>query len=55
MNSSATEQLARDVLSMAATGGMPDSFWLTDTRIERACAVLGLSPAEARELPAYGE
>ena len=28
---------------------MPDSFWLTDWRIQRACAVLGVKMAEAQE------
>lgn len=41
------EDLARDVLSLAQAGGMPESFWTTDERIARACAVLGLEPEEA--------
>jgi ribonuclease HI len=46
-----TEQLALDAISMARAGGMPDPYWLTDPRIARACSVLGITPAEARELP----
>jgi hypothetical protein len=42
------EQLAKDVLTLAADGGMPDTFWLTDSRIERACTGLGWTPEQAR-------
>jgi hypothetical protein len=42
------EQLAKDVLVMAANGGMPDSYWFSDTRIKRARAVLGWSAERAR-------
>jgi ribonuclease HI len=45
------EQLALDTISMARAGGMPDPYWLTDPRIARACSVLGITPAEARDLP----
>lgn len=45
------EQLARDVISLAAAGGMPDSFWGTDSRIARACEVLGITTDEACALP----
>jgi hypothetical protein len=38
------EQLARDVLSMAEDGGMPDSYFETDSRIVRARATLAKSP-----------
>lgn len=41
--------LARSVLVMAANGGMPDSFWNTDTRIALACDTLGWSIYEARK------
>lgn len=41
------EDLARDVISLAQTGGMPESFWSTDSRIARACTVLGVEPEEA--------
>lgn len=41
-------QTARDVLTMAANGGMPDTYWHTDSRIQRACKVLGIGPNEAR-------
>lgn len=43
------EKLAKDVLSMAASGGMPDSFWQTDSRIGRACQVLNMTPDAARQ------
>ena len=33
-------QLAKDVLTMAATGCMPDTYWWTDQRIQRAIEVL---------------
>jgi hypothetical protein len=42
-------QLARDVLTMAANGHMPDTYWLSDRRISRAAKVLGLSNEDARE------
>lgn len=44
------EQLARDVIALAQVGGMPDSYWLSDSRVSRACAVLGITPEEAREM-----
>jgi hypothetical protein len=43
------KESAKDVLMMAASGGMPDSFWMTDKRIERACATLKWTPEKARE------
>jgi hypothetical protein len=42
------QQHARDVLVMAAMGGMQDSAWATDSRIERACNTLGWTADEAR-------
>ena len=42
--------LARDVLSIAQAGGMPDSYWTTDIRIIRACAILGTDPATAKNI-----
>lgn len=42
------ETLAKDVLDLASIGGMPDTFWLTDHRIGRACRQLGWSRREAR-------
>ena len=42
--------VAADVLALAQMGGMPDSWWLTDRRVARACAVLGLAPEDARRL-----
>lgn len=42
-------QLAIDVLTLAADGGMPDTFWHTDSRVQRACAALRWTPDEARE------
>jgi hypothetical protein len=41
--------LAKDVLTMAGLGSMPDSYWLTDRRILRACRVLGITPEKARQ------
>lgn len=41
-------QAARDVLTMAANGGMPATFWHTDIRIQRACTVLDIGSGEAR-------
>lgn len=38
------EQLVRDVISMAESGGMPDSYMETDSRIARARATLAKSP-----------
>jgi hypothetical protein len=43
------EDLARDVLMMAALGGMPDTYWHSDVRIKRACTVLGYTPDAARQ------
>lgn len=42
------KQLARDVLTMAVHGGMPDTYFQTDSRIARACEVLGIDQATAR-------
>ena len=36
------EDLARAVLSLADTAGMPDSYWQTDRRVEMARQVLGV-------------
>lgn len=47
----AMEQLALDVISLAITGGMPATYWASDSRIARACAVLDLTVEEARTLP----
>jgi hypothetical protein len=44
------EQLARDVIAMAQAGSMPDTYWHSDSRISRACDVLGISPDEARDM-----
>jgi hypothetical protein len=41
--------LAESVLSIAASGGMPDTFWQTDSRIALACQVLDWTPDQARE------
>lgn len=49
MNDNKHKRLAKDILSMAASGGMPDSFWSTDQRIQRACKILGWHPYVARE------
>lgn len=40
---------ARDTLTMAAAGGIPDTFWATDRRIQRAVETLGWSTEQARE------
>ena len=44
------EELAVDVLTMAYVGGMPDTYWLTDVRIKRACEVLRVPQEQARAL-----
>jgi ribonuclease HI len=48
----AEHQLALDIISLANRAGMPDTYWSKDSRIDRACAVLGISPIQARDLPA---
>jgi ribonuclease HI len=45
------EQLALDVISLAITGGMPETYWASDSRVARACAILNLTVEEARTLP----
>jgi hypothetical protein len=42
--------VAADVLALAQVGGMPDSYWLTDARVKRACEVLGVAPEHARDM-----
>lgn len=42
--------LAVDVLAMAQVGGMPDTYWHTDRRIERALNALGLTADEAQQI-----
>ena len=42
------EKLAKAVLTIAADGGMPDSYWATDSRITMACEVLGWTSERAR-------
>lgn len=44
------DKVARDVIAMAQAGGMPDTYWLSDSRISRACDVLGITPEQAREM-----
>lgn len=44
-----TCQTARDVLTMAADGGTPDTFWQTDARILRAADYLMIEVDAARE------
>lgn len=39
--------LAESILVMAAHGGMPGSYWLTDSRIGLACRVLDIATSEA--------
>lgn len=43
------QQLAEDILTLAADGGMPDSYWSTDQRMLRACEVLKITPKEAQK------
>jgi hypothetical protein len=47
-------QLARDLatslLVFAELGGMPDTYWSTDSRVEQALWVLDLAPDAARAL-----
>lgn len=40
-------RLAKDVLTTALDGDMPSSYWTTDSRILRACRVLGIDPTFA--------
>ncbi|GAB2732999.1 hypothetical protein [Nocardioides pakistanensis] len=40
---------AHDVLDLAEAGRMPETFWATDSRVLRACEILGITPAAARE------
>ena len=42
--------LAADLLAFAQAAGVPDTYWVTDRRIARACAVLGLDPVAARDM-----
>lgn len=48
-HSSLELDLARAVLQLAVLGGMPDTYWYTDSRIELARRTLGLMPHEARD------
>lgn len=48
MATSEREDLAMDVLTMAYFGGMPDTYWHTDSRILRACRVLGIEVQQAK-------
>lgn len=41
-------RLAKDVLLIAAAGGMPDTYWHTDTRVLRALETLGVLPSVGR-------
>jgi hypothetical protein len=41
------EQLARAVLQLADLSGMPDTFWVTDSRVLLARKVLGV-PEDGR-------
>lgn len=47
-----TEALARGLLQIADLGGMPDTFWQTDSRVELARAVLGV-PSDGRYTHAH--
>lgn len=44
------ERLARGIIAFAQHLSMPDSYWATDSRIALAREVLGLTPAQARDL-----
>lgn len=39
-------ELAKALLSLADTAGMPDSFWRTDSRVALAREMLGVSQDE---------
>ncbi len=41
------DELARGLLSLAQVGGMPESYWRTDSRIAIACEALAITPEEA--------
>lgn len=41
-------QHAKDVLLLAASAGMPDTFWWTDSRVQRAIATLDTNVYAAR-------
>ncbi len=41
-------QLARDLLFFAASGGMPDTYWQTDSKVGRACKALGWTREQGR-------
>jgi hypothetical protein len=38
------------ILSLAQVGGMPGSFWHTDSRVRLACEVLGITTEKAQEI-----
>lgn len=42
------EEHAKDVIELAYVAGMPDSFWVTDSRIRRALSTLGWTAEFAR-------
>lgn len=44
------EQLALDVISLAHRAEMPEAYWERDSRVARACRVLGLAPLRARTM-----
>lgn len=46
------QQLALDTISLAIRASMPATFWLSDSRIARACTVLDITPEQARDLSA---
>lgn len=41
-----SKDLARAILSLADTAGMPDSYWQTDSRVALAREVLGVGDDE---------
>lgn len=48
MPESLADRLARDVLTIAVDGGMPDTYWQTDQRIRRAAEQLDIDLDEVR-------
>lgn len=49
MAASTLENLAKSVLVLAVVGGMPDTFWQTDSRVRLACYALGWSVKEGKD------
>jgi hypothetical protein len=47
MSTTPSRVLAKDVLMMARIGGMPDTYWHSDSRITRARSELGWTVEQA--------